>query len=255
MHDLALGRREGAARELALVVAEPEDERGHFLQGIDAALGQRAVGRAAVDRDLKPDHAVVAAADVAAFAAFHDNGVVGPDRGVLDKPAGAKEGVGFLVGGEGHLDIHPRRGAGGAQGAERHQEARVGTLHVGGAAAIDPAAGHLAAERAAVLPLAGNRHDVVVGVEMNRFFCTGGPELAQDVVARESVLVGRKVAAQLGAGDREALRGQAGRAELRREQRGDGVVVLPGRIDGREADEPVQQAGQVSGVAVEIGGG
>ena len=90
---------------------------------------------------------------------------------------------------------------------------------------------------------------------MNRFFCTGGPELAQDVVARESVLVGRKVAAQLGAGDREALRGQAGRAELRREQRGDGVVVLPGRIDGREADEPVQQAGQVSGVAVEIGGG
>jgi hypothetical protein len=50
-----------------------------------------------------------------------------------------------------------------------------------------------AAERAAVAPPAGDRHDIVVGVEMDGLLRAAGGELAEDVETRERVLRGRQV--------------------------------------------------------------
>src|SRR6185369_15618024 len=70
-HDLTLGSAEGAPGELALVITEQEDERGHLFQGVDAQSRHRAVGRATVDSDLQPNDPVVPAADMAGLATFH----------------------------------------------------------------------------------------------------------------------------------------------------------------------------------------
>ena len=252
-HGFALGGDEAALGEAAGIVAEGEDERGHFFEGVDAALGQGAVGGAAVDGDFEPERAVVAAADLVEFAALHDDGVVGFDRRVFDEPAGAEDGIGFLVGGERDLDVEARGGAGGAEGLEGEEEARDGALHVGRAAAVDPAGVDGAAERAAVSPGAGDGDDVVVGVEVEGFFRAGGGELAEDVVAREGVLRGREGLAEERARNREAAGAQAEGGEVAGELGGDRVVVFAGRIDGGDPHEPAEAGEEVGGVEVDVG--
>jgi len=253
-HREALGGDKAAAREAALVDLESEDEGGHLLEGVDALLGHGAVGGLAVHGDLEPDDAVVAAADGVGLAAFHDDGVVGTDGGAFHEPAGPEDGVGLLVGGERHLDVHPRRRARGAQGLQRKEEARHGALHVGGAAAEDPAALHRAAERAAVAPPAGDGHDIVVRVEMDRLPGTARGELAEHVETREAVLLRRQGAAQQARRDRVTAGLQADGGQLMRQVGRDGVVVLARRIDGGDADELLQAGDEVGGVDVDVGG-
>ena len=254
-HGRALGSDKRAPGQAALVVAEGEDQRGHFFQGVDAALGQGAVGGATVDGDFEPECAVVAAANPVEFATFHDDGVVGLDGCVSDQPAGAEHGIRFLVGGERDLDIEARSGARGADGLESEEETRDGALHVGGAAAVDPAGVDGAAERTAVSPITGDGHDVVVSVEVEGFFRTRGGEFAEDVVTREGVLGRRQSLAEECARDREAAGAEADSGEITRQLSGDGVVVFTRRIDGRDTHEPLEAREEIGGVEVDVGRG
>ena len=122
--------------------------------------------RPAVNHDVEPDDAVVAAPDQAPFPALHHHDVVGPQRHVIHHPAGAEQAVGLLVRRERDLDIAARRHRGGAQGAQRQHEARDRALHVGGAAAVDPAVLDRRLEGAPVTPAAAGGHHIVMGVEM-----------------------------------------------------------------------------------------
>ena len=239
MQPAAIGRAKSLAGEDFLVAAEGEHEGGHFLEGVDAFLRHGAMGGFAVHDDVEPNDAVVAAADGGAFAAFADDGVISAQLAMVDDPIGAEEAVGFFVGDEGDLDIAARSGASGAEGRERVDDAGDGALHVGGAAAVNPAAIDDGVERVAVLPLAADGHDVVVGVEVDGLLRAGVPE-GDHVGARVAELVGLGFLLQR-ARDFHAAHVQAEVAQSRGEQLGGRGVVFAGRIDRAEADELLEE--------------
>ncbi len=253
VHAAPVGRTEGAPREQLLVAVEREHERGHLLEGVDAGLGRGAVGGAAVDADIEPHDAVVAAAHAVALAALAHHGVVGAQFAVAGDPARAQRAVGLLVGGERHLDVEVGLHARGAQGLQGEDDAGDGALHVGGAAAVDPAVLHDGVERAAVPPLAGDRHDVVVRVEMDGLFRAGVPE-ADDVIARviEQLRLGLLLER---ARNRQAAHRQAEAAQRVREQGRDLPVVLARGVDRAQPDQLLQEGDEVGLVAVEVAGG
>ena len=168
LHRLAFGRLPDAFREDRLVAIEFAHERGHFLQSVGAAMGEGTMGGLAVNDHLKPDRAVVAAAHRATFAALHHDRIVGSHRSLGHEPACSENGIGLLVGRERHLDIHLGLGAGGAQRPQRQQETRNRALHIRRAASINPTRVNGPAKRRGVFPAAGDGHDIIVRVEVNR---------------------------------------------------------------------------------------
>ena len=109
VHDDAIRRDEFRAGEPALVTFEGEREGGHLLESVDARLGLGAVGGPAMHRHFEPDDAIMAAADMRPFAAFHHDGMVGPEAArAPHEPARAEQQVGLLVGGEGNLEVQAR---------------------------------------------------------------------------------------------------------------------------------------------------
>ena len=103
-------------------------------------------------------------------------------------------------------------------------------------------------------PGAGDGHDVVVGVEVDRLPRAGGRELAEDVEARIGVLLGREGLFQQRARDGEAPGAQAEGLEFVGQPGGDFGVVLARRIDGGEAHQLLQAAQELGGVAVNVVG-
>ena len=213
------------------------------------------MGGLTMHRHFEPDHAVVAAADLVELPALHNDGVVGFDGGVFHQPTGPEERVGFFIRGERHLDVHLWDGLGRRQGLDGEQETGDGALHVGRAAAIDPITLDFAAEGAAVFPLARDRHDIVVGVEVDGFLRALGGEFAEHVVTGKSMLVGREHFLHFGHRHRQSFGLQADGIHFIDEVGGDRGVVFPGRIDGGGADEFLQTANQIGGMGIDVGGG
>ena len=172
---------------------------------------------------------------------------------MVHHPAGAERAVSLLIRGERDLDVEIGPDPRGAERLEREDDAGDGALHVGGAAAVDPAVGHHRVEGVAVPPLAGNGDHVVMGVEMHGFLRAGVPE-ADDVVARpgEQLRLGLFLQRP---GDGDPAHLEADAAQGRGQQLGDRAVILPRGVDRAQPDEPLQEGGEVGLVPLEIEGG
>ncbi len=163
---------------------------------------------------------------------------------------------GFLVGGEGHFEVEQWRRASRPQGLQRQEQAGDGSLHVGGAAAVNPAALDRAAEGAAVSPPAGDRHHVIVRVEMKRLPGARGRELAEDIEARIRPGFRWKGLFELGRGQAVAAEAlQPSAASSRSGEGRDRIVIFSGRVDGGNSDNLPEPPEEVGGMAVDVGGG
>ena len=121
------------------------------------------------------------------------------------------------------------------------------------AAAVDPALLHRGIERIAMPPLPRDRHDVVVGVEVDGLFRAGVPE-GDDVVARVIELIRLGFLLQA-ARDGNAAHLQAKLAQGLGQQSSDFAVVFAGRIDRTDAHQLLQEGNQGGLMALEVIGG
>ena len=150
----------------AQVAVDRDQVARHRLDGVDAEPRARSVGLFAVQRDLAPDRALVADADAVGAERLGDDQRVGDDQALLDEPAHARVAdADRLLVGDGALD-DPAGPARASQGLDGDHLRGQAALHVGGAAAVDPAVAQLPAEGVRG-PVVADRDDVVVAVEMD----------------------------------------------------------------------------------------
>ena len=149
---------------------------------------------------------------------------------VLRQPGDAGKAAALFVHRAADLDRRRVRDAGAPDRLDRkHRRGNAG-LHVAGAAAVQLAVEDFAAKRIA-RPAAAGRHHVEVAVEMD------GRPLA--VPWRPTTLMRGMLRGVLLAADRrQQLDVCAMRAQLVADHARAGFVFVPGRIDGRNADQP-----------------
>ena len=165
---------------------------------------------------------------------------------MLGEVGDAAKAAGLFVGGARDFDGTGKLGHQVTEDLCSDDRGGKAALHVAGAAAVDLAVLELAAERIEGPAAAGFDH-VVMRVEVHRLARPAALAPGDDVPARILVAVADRA---LGANQ---FNGIAGFAQALGEVIADFAVVVPGRIDRRNADQVLRQRDQVVATRVDFG--
>ncbi len=190
------------------------------------------MGDAALRLDLGPPDAAMAKADPVLVQGFGDDDVLdtfGREPALFGEVGDPAETARFLVGGGADLDRAAKAGADGDECLGGNDAGRKPALHVAGAAPVDAVPLDPGPERIAGPAVADLDH-VVMGVEMD---AVAG---ARAVMARDEVPARMGVAVAKGPLRADQRHREAGPRKPRREVIADLAVVVPGGIEGRDAD-------------------
>jgi hypothetical protein len=227
------GRRadQGVRRPVGQLVGQALERRekpSHSKVGIHALLEPAAMGRASFDHDLDPHVSLVGPAD-SKRGRFGDDRRVGPDPG--EEIIGPEASI-LFVGHRGDDEVAPERRAGSGQRLGGRHARGQASLHVVGAATVQPAVPDLAGEW---LRHPGHIDRVQVRIQHQ----TASPSCAGEPRGNAGATWNGFEHSDVESGLAQPVGNVCGDLRF---SRGTGSE---GRVDGIDADEPGQSTNQV----------